>query len=92
MITVALYARVSSKSQAQNNTIESQIAELKHRIAADKHELLNEYEFKDDGLSGWSLEREGLDALRDKVGEDQIDKIYIHSPDRLSRKSAHQMI
>ncbi len=52
MTTVALYARVSSKSQAQNNTIESQIAELKHRISADKHELLNEYEFKDDGLSG----------------------------------------
>ncbi|WP_240991964.1 recombinase family protein [Wolbachia endosymbiont of Glossina morsitans morsitans] len=67
---MALYARVSSKSQAQNNTIESQIAEFKHRIAADKHELLNENEFKDNGLSGWSLEREGLDALRDKVVEE----------------------
>ncbi|WP_395462911.1 recombinase family protein [Wolbachia endosymbiont of Cantharis cryptica] len=92
MTTVALYARVSSRSQAQNNTIESQIAELKSRIAADKHELLDEYEFKDDGVSGWNLERKGLDALRDKVAESEIDKIYIHSPDRLSRKSAHQMI
>ncbi|WP_353288830.1 recombinase family protein [Wolbachia endosymbiont (group A) of Pogonocherus hispidulus] len=92
MITVALYARVSSRSQAQNNTIESQIAELKHRIAADKHELLDECEFKDNGFSGWNLERRGLDELRDKVAEGQINKVYIHSPDRLSRKSAHQMI
>ncbi|MDG7057234.1 MAG: recombinase family protein [Wolbachia endosymbiont of Penenirmus auritus] len=38
------------------------------------------------------LEREGLDASRDKVAEGEIDKIYIHSPDRLSRKSVHQMI
>ncbi|WP_353285307.1 recombinase family protein [Wolbachia endosymbiont (group A) of Beris morrisii] len=92
MTTVALYARVSSRSQAQNNTIESQIAELKHRIAADKHELLDEYEFKDNGFSGWNLERRGLDELRDKIAESQINKVYIHSPDRLSRKSAHQMI
>ncbi|MDR2978663.1 MAG: recombinase family protein [Rickettsiales bacterium] len=88
MTTVALYARVSSSNQAQNNTIKSQITELKNRIAADKHELLNKYEFKDDGCSGWTLERENLDALRDKVEEGEIDKIYIHSPDRLSRKSA----
>ncbi|RLT59567.1 recombinase family protein [Wolbachia endosymbiont of Drosophila ananassae] len=92
MTTVALYARVSSKKQAQNNTIESQIAELKCRIAADKHELLDEYEFKDNGISGWILGREGLEALRDKVAEGEIDKIYIHSPDRLSRKSAHQVV
>ncbi|UVW83398.1 recombinase family protein [Wolbachia endosymbiont of Aedes albopictus] len=92
MTTVALYARVSSKKQEKNNTIESQIAELKSRIAEDKHELLDEYEFKDNGFSGWNLERKGLDALRDKVAEDEIDKIYIHSPDRLSRKSAHQMV
>ncbi|OAL98698.1 MAG: recombinase [Wolbachia endosymbiont of Dactylopius coccus] len=61
-------------------------------MAADKHELLDKYEFKDNGASGWILERESLDALRDKVAEGEIDKIYIHSPDRLSRKSAHQMI
>ncbi|QOD38532.1 recombinase family protein [Candidatus Wolbachia massiliensis] len=91
MTTVALYARVSSQNQAQKNTIESQIAELRHRIAEDKHELLNKYEFKDNGVSGWILERESLEALRDRVVEGEIDKIYIHSLDRLSRKSAHQM-
>ncbi len=92
MTTVALYARVSSRKQEQNNTIGSQIAELRHRIAADGHELLDEYQFKDDGRSEWNLERDGLDELRDKVAEGKIGKIYIHSPDRLSRKSAHQMV
>ncbi|WP_341812504.1 recombinase family protein [Wolbachia endosymbiont (group A) of Conops quadrifasciatus] len=92
MTTVALYARVSSKKQEQNNTIESQVVELERRIATDGHKLLNENRFKDNGFSGWNLEREGLDELRDKVGEGKIGKIYIHSPDRLSRKSAHQVI
>ncbi|MFP3033941.1 MAG: recombinase family protein [Wolbachia sp.] len=92
MTTVALYARVSSKKQEQNNTIESQVVELERRIATDGHKLLNENRFKDNGFSGWNLKREGLDELRDKVGEGKIGKIYIHSPDRLSRKSAHQVI
>lgn len=33
-----------------------------------------------------------MERLRDKVAEGKIDKIYIHSPDRLSRKSSYQMI
>ncbi|WP_333023936.1 recombinase family protein [Wolbachia endosymbiont of Pentidionis agamae] len=92
MINVSFYARVSSEKQAQENTIESQITELERRISSDKHELLDEYRFIDNGISGSILEREGLERLRDKVAEGKIDKIYIHSPDRLSRKSAYQMI
>jgi hypothetical protein len=37
--TVALYARVSSESQARNNTIGSQITVLRERIAADGFQL-----------------------------------------------------
>lgn len=92
MTTVALYARVSSRKQAQEGTIASQVAELEHKIAADGHKLLNEYKFEDDGFSGWILEREGLEALRDKVVEGEINKIYIHSPDRLSRNFTHLMV
>ncbi len=90
MTTVALYARVSSKNQAQNNTIESQIAELKRRIALDGHKLLGEYIFTDDGYSGLTLKREGLKNLRKKVAEGEINKIYIHSLDRLSRDFVDQ--
>ncbi|MGL9688743.1 MAG: recombinase family protein [Wolbachia sp.] len=90
MTTVALYGRVSSKNQAQNNTIESQIAELERKIAADGHELLDEYKFKDDGFGGSNLERDGLKALLSKVEEGKINKIYIHALDRLSRDGRDQ--
>src|SRR5262249_37302061 len=42
--------------------------------------------------SGSNLVRPGLENLRDQVACGRIDKIYIHSPDRLSRKYAYQMI
>ncbi|OJH30308.1 Transposon gamma-delta resolvase [Armadillidium vulgare] len=89
---VSLYARVSSRQQAQENTIESQIVELERRISSDGHELLDEHRFVDNGYSGSNLERSGLESLRDRVAEGKIDKIYIHSPDRLSRKSAYQAL
>ncbi len=89
MKVVSLYARVSSKRQVQEGTIESQVAELERRINEDKQELLNEHKFIDNGYSGSKLERPGLDELRDKVAEGKIDKVYIHSPDRLSRNYVH---
>lgn len=92
MDTVALYARVSSEKQAQANTIDSQIAVLEHRINEDGHKLLNEFKFIDNGYSGSNLVRPGLEKLRDNVFNGSVDKIYIHSPDRLSRKYAYQMI
>lgn len=92
MTKVALYARVSSNKQAQENTISSQIEALKTRIVKDGFSLLEEYQFIDNGYSGSNLIRPGLEQLRDQSAACKIDKIYIHSPDRLSRKYAYQMI
>jgi site-specific DNA recombinase len=92
MITVAFYARVSSEKQAQANTIASQITALESRIIEDENKLLDEFKFIDNGYSGSHLIRPALEKLRDKVAGGEIDKIYIHSPDRLSRKYAYQMI
>ena len=92
MITTALYARVSSEKQAQENTIASQVEALKSRIIADSLPLLDEHQFIDNGYSGSNLVRPALEKLRDRVAAGMIDKIYIHSPDRLSRKYAYQMI
>jgi site-specific DNA recombinase len=88
----AYYARVSSERQEKNNTILSQISELEKRIREDKYEIIDEFKFIDNGYTGSNLVRPALEKLRDKVSEGQIDKIYIHSPDRLSRKYAYQMI
>ena len=92
MTTVALYARVSSEKQAQSNTIASQISELENKISVDGYRLLKEFKFIDNGYSGSNLNRPALENLRDKVAEGEIDRIYVHSPDRLSRKYAYQII
>lgn len=52
MITEALYARVSSEKQVQENTIASQVEALKSRIIADSLPLLDEHQFIDNGYSG----------------------------------------
>jgi site-specific DNA recombinase len=62
---VALYARVSSEHQAEANTIDSQVAEIRARIAADGIDLRSVLEFIDAGYSGSSLVRPALEGLRD---------------------------
>ena len=92
MTVVALYARVSSDKQAKADTIASQIAALENQIQSAGYTLTDECKFIDNGYSGSNLNRPALEKLRDKVAGGEIDKIYIHSPDRLSRRYAYQMI
>ena len=51
-LQVALYARVSSEQQAEAKTIESQLAEIRARIATDGFDLTSNLEFVDEGYSG----------------------------------------
>lgn len=89
---IALYARVSSQHQAADATIQSQIAALQTRIAADGFRLDPELIFADDGHSGAILQRPALERLRDLAYAGGIDRLYIHSPDRLARKLVHQAL
>ena len=69
MRSIAIYARVSSEQQAQEATIDSQVAALKERVAADGHVLLPQDVYLDDGFSGSTLVRPALERLRDRVAE-----------------------
>jgi site-specific DNA recombinase len=89
---VAIYARVSSEQQAQHQTIESQLAALRNRVGADGYVLLPQDRYVDDGVSGSTLVRPALERLRDRVAEGAIDILYVHSPDRLARKYAYQVL
>lgn len=91
-LRVALYARVSSQKQAEEMTIQSQRQALVERIARDQCQLDYEFEFCDDGYSGSELSRPALETLRDRVAAAIIDRVYIHSPDRLARKFSHQAL
>lgn len=91
-IRVAIYARVSSDQQAQEQTIDSQLAALRERIAKDGHTLDDQLCFIDDGVTGATLLRPALEQLRDTAYVGGFQKLYVHSPDRLARRYAYQVL
>src|SRR3954468_23966914 len=91
-LCVAIYARVSSEQQATSNTIDSQIAALEARLAQDGLCLPPDCRFIDEGYSGATLVRPALERLRDAVAAGNLDRLYVHSPDRLARRYAYQVL
>jgi site-specific DNA recombinase len=91
-LRAAIYARVSSEAQAKENTIASQIEALERRIRDDGLRCDPELVFVDDGISGSSLIRPSLERLRDQAAAGVIDRLYVHSPDRLARRYAYQVL
>ena len=91
-LSVALYARVSSDQQTDAHTIASQLAALHARVATDGYVLPEELQFIDEGYSGATLVRPGLERLRDVSAAGGLERLYVHSPDRLARKYAYQVL
>ena len=89
---VALYARVSTKSQEKKGTIGSQIEALRNYTKEQKYVVAEDYVCRDDGYSGASLARPELDRLRDGAQAGAFDGILVVSPDRLSRKYAYLIL
>jgi site-specific DNA recombinase len=90
-LQAAIYARVSSDQQAEANTIASQVSALKERAEADGVSVSQAMTFLDEGYSGATLVRPALERLRDAMSASLIDRLYVHSPDRLARKYAYQV-
>jgi site-specific DNA recombinase len=91
-LRVSLYARVSSQRQADELTIQSQVAALRQRIGQEGLVLDEALCFLDEGYSGATLQRPALERLRDVAYFGGIDRLYVHSPDRLARKYAYQFL
>jgi site-specific DNA recombinase len=91
-IQAAIYARVSSEHQADAQTIASQVAALHDRVTTDGLIVPATLQFLDDGYSGATLVRPALERLRDAAATGTIDRLYVHSPDRLARKYAYQVL
>ncbi len=89
---IAMYVRVSTQRQAQAQTIEQQLELLRAHSQRQGWEWKDEYVFRDDGYSGASLRRPGLDRLRDHVTRAAFDRVMITAPDRLARNYVHQML
>ncbi|MBO0754553.1 MAG: recombinase family protein [Bradyrhizobiaceae bacterium] len=92
MKSAAIYARVSSDRQKEENTIASQTAALVEFAQKQGYDVPDEWVFEDEGFSGASLVRPGLERLRDLAAEGQITAVLVYAPDRLSRKYAYQIL
>src|SRR3954470_23663019 len=89
---IAIYVRVSTQRQAQTQTIEQQIDRLRTHLQAQGWPLPEGDIFRDDGYSGASLKRPGLDRLRDRAAMASLDTIFTTDPDRLARNYVHQVL
>ena len=92
MTSAAIYARVSSARQKKDETIGSQTAALREHAAQNRLEVPEEWVFEDEGHSGATLIRPGLEALRDLAAQGCVDVVLVYSPDRLARKFAYQAL
>src|SRR5438876_9447673 len=92
MRMTAIYARGSSEQQREKHTIASQTAALIEFAKTHELEVPKEWVFEDEGYSGATLERPGLERVRDLAAEGQIQMVLVYSPDRLSRKYAYQIL
>jgi len=92
MKTAAIYARVSSDKQREEKTIASQTATLVAFAKSEGYSVPAEWVIQDEGFSGASLVRPGLELVRDLAAEGQIQAVLVLSPDRLSRKYAYQVL
>jgi predicted site-specific integrase-resolvase len=90
--SAAIYARVSSERQKEEGTIASQTALLLEYASAHELSVPREWIFEDEGYSGATLARPGLERLRDLAAEGQIEVALIYAPDRLSRRYAYQVL
>jgi site-specific DNA recombinase len=89
---IGIYARVSTQRQAQADGLTQQLERLQAHALQLGWDVAAEHIFRDDGYSGASLTRPGLERLRDQVAMRQLDGILITAPDRLARNYVHQVL
>ncbi|RJR29225.1 recombinase family protein [Candidatus Microgenomates bacterium] len=85
---VAMYARVSTQRQENEETIETQIMAINDFVTKNGHTIVKEY--RDDGWSGTLLARPSLDELRLDARKKIWEAVVIYDPDRLARKYSYQ--
>ena len=88
----AIYARVSTTRQARTQNTDQQLERLKAYAKRRGWTFEEDQLYLDEGYSGASLNRPGLDALRDAAAMAEFEVLLITAPDRLARKYVHQVL
>ena len=92
MTTAAIYARVSSARQREEQTIGSQTTALVEAAERWGLEVPADWVFKDEGYSGATLVRPALERLRDLAAQVPVEVVLCYAPDRLARRYAYQAL
>ncbi len=79
---VALYARVSTKQQADTGNLQRQLERLREYARARGYEVVSEYI---DVASGLNQNRRGLDRMLRAAERGECGRLLIEYPDRLAR-------
>ena len=86
-----LYARVSTEEQARSGySLAQQLEALREYAAREGYEVLEEV--ADPGHSGASLERPGMDRVRDLVAAGGVAVGVAQDRDRFAREPAHHYL
>src|SRR5918994_419268 len=81
-----LYARVSTDEQARSGySLAQQLEALREYAAREGYEVLEEVQ--DPGQSGASLERPGMDRMRDLVAAGSVYVVLAQDRDRIAREA-----
>jgi site-specific DNA recombinase len=90
---VALYVRVATSRQQQQQTLAQQLSRLRDYVATHPEwHIADEPIYRDDGYRGVKLNRPGLDRRRDHAAMAAFERGLITAPDRLARHYVHQML
>ena len=86
-----LYARVSTDEQARSGfSLAQQLDALRAYAAREGYEVLEE--IQDPGQSGASLERPGMDRVRDLVAAGKVSVVLAQDRDRIAREPAYHYL
>ena len=88
---VILYARVSTEEQARSGySLAQQLEALREHASCEGYEVLEEV--MDRGQSGASLERPGMDLVRDLVAAGGVSVVLAQDRDRVAREPAYHYL
>src|SRR5918994_6556814 len=86
-----LYARVSTDEQARSGySLAQQMEALRDYAVREGYEILEEV--SDSGQSGASLERPGMDRVRDLVAAGDVSVVLAQDRDRFAREPAYHFL
>ncbi|HET7480363.1 MAG TPA: recombinase family protein [Rubrobacteraceae bacterium] len=89
--TAVLYARVSTDEQARSGySLAQQVEALREYARSEGYRVLEEV--IDPGQSGASLERPGMDRVRDLVAAGDVSVVLAQDRDRIAREPAYHYL